>query len=102
MARLAIKYFVMKPPKQRFPRISIVYTVSMINTCIIMAITEIGGVWAAAPFGIFMIYDFPIPRAVYLAFLAVFGMRIGLHETILALSAFVIEFALSVIFMIGL
>ena len=100
--RLGLKKFFFTKPKQRFPRITIVYTVSIVNTCVLLALANVGGVFAAVPYGLFIVYDFPIPRAVYVAFMVAMSMGTGFHETILALSAFILETAISVIYIIGL
>jgi len=98
--RLLVAYLLsLRNKRQAFPGRLLIFTASNLVGCCILAVVDIGGVYAAAAYAFVSLFEAPVGRAVFMLFMMMAAARIAIHETILVTGAAIMEIALAITYL---
>lgn len=100
VARFAYVYFTQPNAKGRprtVPWRAATLALSVMWTCAMMGYINLGGMAAAGVYGVLILFETPIPRALFMLFAIAWACNISMHDVIIATVAGIPDIALALL-----
>ena len=100
IARLVYVYLAQPNAKgkpREVPWRAVTLTISVLYTCAMMGYINIGGMAAAGVYGVMVLFETPLPRALFMFFMIAVACRSSMHDVIIAAAAGIPDIALALL-----